>query len=183
MTKTQYFVAASVDGYIADAQDKLDWLTVFDTAEGIREHYERFVADVGALAMGSRSYEFVLNHGGAWPYAERPAFVFTRRSLPRIAGADIRFVHGAVADLHAEMSAASVGKHLWLVGGGDLALQFARAGLVDELWLSVIPVVLGAGVPLFGALHVPLSLTEVTRFGRGVVELRYRIEAASLGPG
>jgi dihydrofolate reductase len=179
MTQTQYFVAASLDGYIADAQGKLDWLTQFESAEGVREHYEQFLAGIGALAMGSRTYEFVLSHGGPWPYADRPTFVFTRRELPRVAGADIRFTSGAVADTHPSLRAASGGRNLWLVGGGEIAAQFTRAGLVDELWLSVIPVVLGAGAPLFGAVHVALSLSEVTRFGRGLVELRYRVESVA----
>jgi len=184
MTQTQYFVAASVDGYIADAQGRLDWLTPFDSAAGIREHYERFLTGVGALVMGSRTYELLLNHAGPWPYADRPTFVFTRRALPRVAAADIRFVEGAVADVHPALLAASGDKQLWLVGGGELAGQFVRCGLVDELWLSVIPVVLGAGAPVFGAfgaVHVALSLGELTRFGGGVVELRYRFERAAVG--
>ena len=81
MTKTIYFVAASVDGFIADAEGKLDWLTRFEGGEGMREHYESFLAGVGALAMGADTYLFLLSHGGPWPYPDRPTFVFTRRQL------------------------------------------------------------------------------------------------------
>jgi dihydrofolate reductase len=175
-SKTQYFVAASLDGFIADEHDRIDWLLAFDGTPGLREHYEAFLADVGALAMGSRTYAFLLEHGGAWPYAERPCYVFTRRELPAIAGANLRFVRGELAPLRAELLAAAGGKHLWLVGGGALAAQFQSEGMLDELWLSVMPLVLGGGARLFGSARVPaLQLQGVTPFQRGIVELRYAL--------
>jgi len=174
--KTQYYVAASLDGYIADSQDKIDWLLAFDGTPGLKEHYDAFIAGVGALAMGSRTYGFLLQHGGPWPYGALPTYVFTQRELPRIPGAELRFVRGPVAPLRAELAAAGGGKNLWLVGGGELAGQFQRAGMIDELWLSVIPRVLGAGAPLFGDASIgALELERVTQFQRGIVELRYRL--------
>lgn len=71
MSKTQYFVAASLDGFIADADGKIEWLLAYDGADDIRQHYEAFIANIGALAMGARTYEFLLRHDGPWPYANR----------------------------------------------------------------------------------------------------------------
>jgi dihydrofolate reductase len=177
MTRTQYFVAASIDGYIADANGKLDWLFPFDNAEGVAEHYKAFISGVGALAMGAATYEFVLAHSReAWPYVGLPTWVFTHRELPGLPGADIRFTTEDVGAVHEQMVRAAGGKNLWLVGGGNLVAQFARRGLLHELLLGVVPVVLGGGVPLLPtSITGPLALKDITRFGRGMLELRYEL--------
>ncbi|MBZ5712706.1 dihydrofolate reductase family protein [Nannocystis pusilla] len=175
MTRTQYFVAASIDGFIADAEGGLQWLFQFNDVEGVEAHYKTFLAGVGALAMGAATYEFILGEGlKEWPYVGIPTWVFTHRTLPGFPGADIRFTADDVGAVHEEMVRAAAGKHIWLVGGGNLVAQFARRGLLEEIWLAVIPVVLGAGAPLLpAALPGPLELTAVTRFPRGMIELRY----------
>jgi dihydrofolate reductase len=89
--------------------------------------------------------------------------VFTHRGLPTVEG-DVRFVQGDVAPVHAEMAAAAGGKDVWVVGGGDLAAQFAEAGLLDQLLLSIAPVTLGAGRPLFPR-RFDLRLVELVRNG------------------
>ncbi len=111
---------------------------------------------------------------GSWPYEGLPAWVFTSRELPVIEGADIRFASGPVAPHHAEMTAAAGDRGVWLVGGGHLAAQFAAEGLIDELILTLVPVVLGSGLPTFaGRLAEPLTLTGVRPYANGMVELRY----------
>lgn len=178
--KTQYYTATSLDGFIATEDDSLDWLTSLgDPAES---SYPDFISRVGALAMGSATYEWLLEHsaevvaqmGAAWPYSQ-PAWVFTHRGLPAIPGADVRFVQGDVRRAHQQMRAAAGAKNVWVVGGGDLAGQFHDAGLLDELIVQVAPVTLGRGKPLFPRrLAEPaMRLTEVRRFGPGFVELRY----------
>lgn len=181
MTRTQYYVAASLDGFIADADGRLQWLFQFNDVEGLDAHYKAFLAGVGALAMGAATYEFILAEGfEVWPYAGMPTWVFTHRALPTVPGADIRFTADDLAAVHPDMVRAAAGKHVWLVGGGHLAAQFARHGLIDEIVLSVIPVVLGAGAPLLpAALPGPLELTAVTRFPRGLIELRYTVPPKS----
>lgn len=182
MTKTQYYVAASLDGFIADAQGGIAWLTQFDGAEGISAHYEAFLEGVGALAMGAATYEFLLGAMQVWPYPGRATWVFTRRELPAFRGADLRFAAGDVGEAHEQMVRAAGGKNVWLVGGGKLAAQFAEQGLIDELWLGLAPVVLGAGAPLLPAsLLGPHALEHVTRFGCGFVELRYAIAGGRRG--
>ena len=176
MTKTQYYVAASLDGYIADADGKLEWLFPFDKVQGVREHYERFIEDVSVLAMGSATYRFMFEQGVEWPYADKPTWVFTHREQLAIPGANLHFTQDDVGAVHAAMRAAANGKNIWLVGGGALATQFAGRGLIDELWLATIPVVLGAGAPLFqGPLLAPMIILGVDHFEDRALSTRYRL--------
>jgi dihydrofolate reductase len=178
---TRYYLAQSLDGYLAEADGGIDWLEgyegVADLAgtELLEGTYDDFIAEVGVLAMGSATYEFILGVG-RWPYEGLPAWVFTSRDLPAMEGADIRFASGPVGPHHADMTAAAGDRDVWLVGGGQLARQFAADGLIDELILTVVPVVLGSGLPTFaGRLAGPLTLTGARPYRNGMVELRYRL--------
>ena len=152
--KTQYFTAASLDGFIATEDNSLEWL--FPLGDVNDTSYPSFIAQVGALAMGSSTYEWLLRHsqsvsaqmGTAWPYTQ-PAWVFSSRLLPPIPGATLLFVHGDVRPVHAAMRAAAGTANIWIVGGGDLAGQFYDAGLLDEIVVQVGSVTLGCGKPLF----------------------------------
>ena len=189
---TQYYTATSVDGFIADQNDSLDWLFQWPGSEVQTERYDRFIGQIGAIAMGSHTYEWILRaslptEGGGpqpWPY-QQPCWVFSTRPHSGVDGADIRFVQGDVAPVHAEMSrviAESAGPstsrpNIWLVGGGDLVGQFHDRGLLDEIILGVAPVLLGAGAPLLprAITTPPLSPVEAST-GDGVfVQLTYRI--------
>jgi len=172
--KTVYYTATTLDGYIADPQDSLDWLFVQDMDQKGPMNYEEFIAKVGALAMGATTYEWIRERVGAgaekWAY-DMPTVVFTHRDLPGIEGADVRFVSGDVATVHAELAAAASsagstdgGKNVWIVGGGDLAGQFADAGLLDEIVVSIAPVTLGEGRPIFPRRYA-LRTEEVARNG------------------
>lgn len=184
--KTQYFTATSLDGFLATEDDSLEWL--FALADIGESSYPAFIAEVGALAMGSATYEWMLGHaedlikevGSAWPYTQ-PAWVFTTRDLPPIEGADIRFVQGDVRAVHEAMRAAAGAKNIWIVGGGELAAQFHDAGLLDELILQVGSATLGKGKPLFPrqVTSPVLKLTSVHQMGTGMVELRYAVERAA----
>lgn len=157
MTRTQYFTATSVDGYIADADNSLEWLFEVPRNGGSgAEGFGAFFAGVGAMAMGATTYEWVFAHERLdeqpvrwreW-YGDTPTRVFTHRELPVVPDADIRFVQGDVAPVHAEMVSAAQGKNVWLVGGGELVGDFADRGLLDEILLGMQPVFLGAGAPL-----------------------------------
>jgi dihydrofolate reductase len=134
-------------------------------------NYEEFIAAVGALAMGSTTYEWILGHefkdreltDGKWPY-DIPCWVFTHRDLPVPPGADVRFVRDDVVPVHGRMIEAAGDRNVWIVGGGDLAGQFADAGLLDEMLVMIAPVTLGAGAPLLPR-HVELRLEEVAMNG------------------
>jgi dihydrofolate reductase len=180
--KTQYYTATSLDGFIATEDDSLDWLFALGDADD--SSYPQFIAEIGALAMGSATYEWMLRNvvntdaagTRAWPYAI-PTWVFTRRQLPGVAGADIRFVHGDVRPVHRAMLTAADGKNVWLVGGGDLAGQFFDAGLLDEIIVQVGSVTLGAGKPLLPRriTSPALSLVSAHRVAPGFAELRYDV--------
>jgi dihydrofolate reductase len=183
---TQYYTATSIDGYIADSDNSLDWLFQFgnapDEVVGMEAEYPRFIAGVGAIAMGSTTYEWIADHTGfltdpsKWEYT-MPAWVFTSRDLPKPDAVDVRFVSGDVALVHTEMVSAARGKNVWLVGGGDLVGQFHDAGLLDEMILGVAPVTLGGGAPLLPRRMTtpPLRLTEVTQHGETFVTLHYAV--------
>ena len=188
--KTQYYTAASLDGFIATEDHSLDWLFPLGDLEA--SSYPEFIAAVGALAMGSATYEWMLRHrdrvaaetGSPWPY-HQPAWVFSRRHLPGIEGADIRFAQGDVRPVHALMRAAAGAGNIWIVGGGDLAGQFHDAGLLDEIIVQLGSVTLGRGRPLLPRrlLSPTLRLAAVRRMGAGMAELRYEvIRSGGVGP-
>jgi dihydrofolate reductase len=161
---TQYYVAASLDGFIADAEASLDWLLTRDSGSTDGPPaYDRFIADVGAIAMGSTTYRWVLEHEGAWPYT-LPTWVFTHSNDLPVVADEVRLVAGPVAAVYPDMVEAAGGRHVWVVGGGELAGQFADAGLLDEVWLFLAPCTLGAGAPLLPR-RLELSLREVDRSG------------------
>jgi len=152
MTRTMYYTAATLDGYLADERDSLDWLFTQDIDPEGPMGFEAFVGGVGAVVMGRTTYEWVCRHlgttGKAWAYAV-PSFVFTHADLPAVEDADIRFASGSVLAAHPALVDAAAGKDVWVVGGGDLAAQFADVGLLDEILVAIAPVTLGAGRPLF----------------------------------
>ncbi len=180
--KTQYYTATSLDGFIATEDDSLDWL--FTLADTHSSSYPEFVAGVGALAMGSATYEWLVRNaervaaetGSTWSYTQ-PAWIFTSRKLPVIEGANIRFVNGDVRRVHAEMRAAAGSQNIWIVGGGDLAGQFFDAGLLDEIIVQIGSATLGKGKPLFPrrVLNPVLRLASVHQLGDSMVELRYEV--------
>jgi dihydrofolate reductase len=175
--RTQYYVAATIDGYIAEHDGGLDWLT---SIEGGMGGYDEFYAEVGALAMGAGTYEWVLDRVEKWPYQDGPTWVFTHRDLKPYEDGDIRFVEGSPGDHIDEMREAAGGKNIWVIGGGVLASQFADEGLLDELILNVASYVLGDGIPLFaGRIPEHLRLTATQVKGPGMVELRYELPGRS----
>ena len=177
MSKTQYFTASTLDGFIADADNSLDWLLTRSRDPDGPLNYDAFIADVGALAMGATSYEWILdNVGESWPY-DVPSWVFTHRELPPVADARITFVSGHVAHAHPEMVDAAGGRNVWIVGGGDLVGQFDDAGLLDEVIVQFAPVTVGAGAPLLPR-RVELRLEEAGRNG-DFVSARYSVVRAT----
>jgi dihydrofolate reductase len=184
--KTQYYTACSLDGFIATEEHSLDWL--FALGDPASPSYPSFIQEVGALAMGRSTYEWVLRHlrepgaeePAAWPY-EQPTWVFTNRSLAPAPGAAIEFVRGDVRPVHAAMVAAAGGKNLWLAGGGDLVGQFHDAGLLDEIIVQFGAVTLGSGRPLLPRRILPpeLELTQLRNLGSGFAELTYAVRRKS----
>jgi dihydrofolate reductase len=178
VAKTQYYTATSIDGFIADPDNSLDWLFEVggDVGGDDGNPFASFFADVGAFAMGATTYAWVLEHEQLmdqpqkWAdyYGDVPAWVFTHRTLPAIPGADLTFVSGDVRPVHAEMSQAANGRNVWIVGGGELVGAFADEGLLDEVILGVTPVTLGAGAPVLPRRITSkrMRLTDVEQRGQ-----------------
>ncbi|HWL78986.1 dihydrofolate reductase family protein [Microbacterium sp.] len=156
MPRVVYYTATTLNGFLADDNHSLDWLFAVPGGEGGDADFMEFLDGIGVLVQGSSTYEWVLEHEDLiahpekWPkyYGARPTYVFTSRSLPSVPGADIRFVSGDVNEPWPEIREAAGDRDVWIVGGGDLAGQFADAGLLDEIRVSVAPATLVSGKPL-----------------------------------
>lgn len=184
---TIYYAAASLDGFLADEHGSLDWM--FEVPREMDPHDEvaAFFRRVGAYAMGSTTYEWMLQNLGVlenpaeWRarYGTVPAWVFTHRRLPAVPGIPITFVQGDVRPVHREMTEVAGQKDVWLVGGGELVGAFDDAGLLDEVQIAIQPAILGAGVPLLTRRLGPdrLELLSVERLGQ-VPTLAYRVRRA-----
>lgn len=170
---THYYTASSLDGFIATAEESLEWLLKQDIDEEGPMAYPGFRQRLGAMAMGAHTYEWIMRHDeGSWGYT-LPAWVFTHRPLTLPDGADIRLTQADVREVHAQMVAAADGKDLWIVGGGELVGRFADAGLLDEVWVQYAPVTLGAGAPVLPRA-LDLELIDVAR-NRDFLCGRYRV--------
>ena len=177
MTRLIYYTATTLDGFIADPDDSLDWLMRQDQDEHGPLNYEDFIKDIGALVMGSTTYEWVLRHAPDEWYYEMPTWVMSTRELPMPkVPADVRFASGDVRPVYDAMVAAASGKDLWVVGGGELVGRFADAGLLDEVITYTAPVTLGAGRQILPR-RLDLELLEATQ-NKAFVASRYKV----LGP-
>jgi dihydrofolate reductase len=172
------FIATSLDGFIARRDGGIDWLSIVE-APGEDYGYAKFFADVGALILGRGTYDTVRTFP-AWPYGDMPCVVFTHRPPPEPRARE-RFYAGAPGPLLVELHEAGV-RRVYVDGGG-LIRSFLRENLIDDLTLSIIPILLGDGIPLFGA-EIPerrLRLAGSQTFASGLVQLRY--ESAGDLPG
>lgn len=175
MTRYRYFTATSLDGFLADEDDSLDWLLSQPTGTGSILPFDDFIAGIGAIVTGRTTYQWVLETEdeveGAWIFTQ-PTFVFTHADLTP-AAPHISMVAGPPAQHRERIEAAAGDKDVWIVGGGRLAADFAHAGMLDEVFVSIAPVTLGAGKPLLGG-RVDLELREHGTNG-ALLEARYAV--------
>ena len=166
-----YYVATSLDGYIATPDGGVEWLMPFEKS-GEDYGYAEFYASVDALLMGSATYEKALSFGD-WPYGGKPCRVFSNRALT-VPSPDVLMTDAAPKEVLNALSRSGC-QRAWLVGGGALAASFRQQGLISEYIVSVIPVILGGGIPLFAPGGRPdnLNLLESKTYSTGVVQLRY----------
>jgi dihydrofolate reductase len=186
MSLVRYYAAQTLDGYIAESDDNLDWLLKYEghyddaDSDADQAGYDAFYEGIGALVWGSTTYEWVLDHIDDWAYGGKPCWVLSSRELPKPEGegVDIRIVSGEIPDLYDEMLASAGDRDLWIVGGGNVASQFADHGLLDRVEVTVVPVVLGEGKPLFDRRlpGAPMQLISTTAFASGLVGLTYEVK-------
>lgn len=176
-------MAASLDGFIARKDGRVDWLETSDEFAGGATmdpaYVETFLKSIDCYVMGSRTYETALNFeakGFGWAYGAKPVFVLTRRSLPRTRDT-VEFCSGDLAPLVNDRLRPAF-RNIWFVGGGALSGECLRLGLADEVRYSILPVLIGEGIPFFDRLDrdVALHLTEVKGYKNGMVALCYEVK-------
>ncbi len=182
-------MAASLDGFIARKDGRVDWLETTDEFAGGETMepgaIDAFLKTIDCYVMGSRTYETALRfeaQGFGWAYGDKPVFVLTNRKLPRTRDA-IEFYSGDLAELvNSRLRPAF--RNIWFAGGGMVAGECLRLGLADELRYSILPVVIGDGIPFFGTLDrdIALHLAEVQAYKSGMVELRYEVRKKLSSP-
>lgn len=171
MTAIIYYVAMSLDGYIATSNGGVDWLSQFEIA-GQDYGYADFYGSVDALLMGRHTYEQVLEFG-EWPYPGKPCWVLSRQAIA-VQPPEVTLTSQSPSKMMATLQTHGV-ERVWLVGGGQLAASFRAAGLISEYILTVMPIILGAGIPLFATsgIQETLKRVECQPFPDGAVALRY----------
>lgn len=177
-----YLTSTTLNGFIADSNDSLEWLFAVDATES--PDHEAFVETIGAQVMGANTYDWLINNQGlmdqpeVWQsiYGNMPVFVLTNRTFPVPHGMNVTFISGDIMDHAATLASSTNGKNLWIVGGGDVAAQFLDAQILDEIVIQVAPAALASGKPLFprdlGAEQ--LTLKDMTRFGN-FAQLTYEV--------
>ncbi|PKQ16431.1 MAG: dihydrofolate reductase [Actinobacteria bacterium HGW-Actinobacteria-7] len=172
MAEIIYYVAASLDGYIATPDGGVGWLAPFES--GAEDYgYAEFYASVNAVLLGSHTFEQSLTFG-EWPYSGKPTWVFSGRDWPQLPP-DVTATSRSPVDVVAQLDASGISR-AWLVGGAALATSFRNAGLITEFIVSVMPVILGGGIPLFATDGPTLTLRLVSEsvYDDGVVQLVYK---------
>ncbi len=169
---TTLFIATSLDGFIAGPDDDLSWLFT-DTDYG----FDEFYASVDALIMGRGTYDVVCRLG-KWPYGGKKTVVVTSKQNLEVNTPDTTCFNGELSDL-AKLLEEQGAKNVWLVGGGELVVSFLHASLIDQVSVSLHPVLLGEGVRLFPKVfpETILELIDAQSFESGLVQLNYRIVA------
>lgn len=171
--KSSVFVGVSVDGFIARLDGGLDFLPQDPEPHG----YDEFMASVDALVIGRKTFETVLGFG-TWPYGEKPVIVLSTRPLGTVpAGAVVERMSGDPADIVAQCEARGLG-HVY-VDGGITIQRFLAAGLIQRLIITRVPVLIGTGIPLFGALPRDIVLQHVAtrQYPSGLVQSEYVVVA------
>jgi dihydrofolate reductase len=168
------FIATSLDGFIADNKGSVDFLYKYPEPEGEDMGYYAFMSGIEALVMGRKTFETVLGFGIAWPYT-KPVFVWSTqlKEIPETLEGKVHLIQGAPREITLRLHAD--GYHQLYIDGGQTVQSFLREGLIDEMIITVIPMVLGSGIPLFGEVEVPVSFhcTESRAFSHGVVQSKY----------
>src|SRR4051794_194312 len=179
-------MAASLDGFIARRDGRVDWLETSDNFEGGDTmepgFVEAFLKTIDCYVMGSRTYETAMGFeakGFGWAYGDKPVFVLTTRKLPKVRDT-VAFYTGDVSQLINSQLRREF-KNIWVVGGGVLAGECLRLGLADEIRYTILPVLIGEGISFFEKLDkdVALHLMEVKPYKNGTVALRYGVRSVN----
>ena len=172
MAQVVYYVASSLDGYIAPPDGSLEWLASHE-ASSEDYGYAEFYRSIDAILLGRRTYEQCRTFP-EWPYPGKPCWVFSHQPLK--AASDHVIITAETPEQVSSLLSEREIRHAWLVGGGQLAGSFRAARLITEYYVTVLPVLLGGGTPLFAepGPKEDLKLVDTRKFSGGLVQLRYR---------
>ena len=174
MARIVGYIAASLDGFIADPDEGLEWLFKADADLG-EHHYDKFIKGIRTVVMGRTTYDWLVKSGTPWPYAEQRSLVVTSRPIPDPAGQlEIRT---DVDALIAELRALDDGD-VWMLGGGQLQMAFMERGALDEIEIYIASALIGGGYPLFPptGFHATPTLLSAKSLGKGMARLHYRFD-------
>jgi dihydrofolate reductase len=174
-SKIILYIASSLDGFIAGRNGDISWLDAYQV-EGEDYGYSEFLKAIDIIVMGSKTYEQILNFG-SWPYEGVKTYVMTKRQLEPVDKAKVKFYSGGLDSFVPGIKRESH-KNIWLVGGASLAQSFLKHSFIDEMIISIIPVILGDGITLFGRTQKEfrLELLKSGSYNNGIVQLHYKLE-------
>jgi dihydrofolate reductase len=174
--KVTYYVASSLDGYIAKEDGDVSWLEELNISME-DAGYDEFYSTVDALVMGRKTYEMIVSFG-QWPYGDKPVWVCSSNKITPIEGNNLQA--GSTPEEAYKAANEMNIKHLWLVGGGSLASSFLENNLLTNISLSLMPIILGSGIKLFGGLPFPMKIKKEIHkpHESGMVQLEYTIKNA-----
>jgi len=179
MRKVKLYIAASLNGKIADTDGGVDWLHSIPNPDQADYGYASFYDSVDTTIQGYKTYEQIIGWGIDFPYATKKNYVFTRKQNLKPAE-HVEFITAHHAQFVRQLKKEE-GKDIWLIGGGQLNTLFLNEKLIDEIWLYLMPIVIPSGIELFESLpeQTALTLKKSTSFASGVVELIYGVEISS----
>lgn len=175
MTKIKLYIATSLDGYIAREDGALDWLDAIPNPEKIDYGYTDFIKTIDTVIMGRKTYEEVLGFGVDWPYPDSTTYVLTSDVNYRTKTENTKVLNEVSIET-IELLKKQSKKDIWNIGGGEVITAFLNLGQIDEMILSMIPVILGSGIPLFpgSPKETSFELTDTCAFDTGIVNLSYK---------
>jgi dihydrofolate reductase len=177
MSRIKLYIACSLDGFIAREDGSIDWLTKYDNNPETDYGYSEFYSSIGTVLMGRKTYEQVLDFGNLWG---KKSYVFTRQSEPLHREKNVEFVSGNVGEFVCRLK-ESTDEDIWLVGGSQLIKAFLEENLVEDLIVTIVPIILGGGIPLFDRIgkEIRLKTGRVERYENGLVGVGYKVQGWS----
>ncbi len=175
MSKIVGYIAQSLDGFIADENHKVAWLEAYQSINYGAFTYEAFIANIGTVIMGRKTYEFISDAVEDWPYTDQRSIVITSSPLPEKFD-NIEVYNGSVMELANQLKTEE--KDTWIVGGGQLQSTMIAQGLIDEIEFYVMPIMIGKGVPLWPGIQMnkEAKLIDVRHLDAGVVRMHYSFD-------
>lgn len=175
MRKIKLYIAASIDGYIADPDGGLDWLSGYPITPELNYGYNEFFNSVDSVIMGGRTYRDILNMDVLYPYSEKISYIITRNKNNQATIENIQFLSENIIETISNLKEQQ-GKDIWLVGGGEIISILLDNNLVDEMIITHIPKILGDGIPLFPKMRVESNwkLLNSQSYNNGVLSVEYQ---------